>query len=155
MLRNKMFKKIFVGLFLISFVFPINAWADWKHKQEGSYGKTMEGFKPFYFDDSLTDSQKVEVFKIFLQHKGQKKELRSLFINAKKDLMEEIFSGSSEESLQKAVQKTVDAKKEMIMLRAKVFREVKSVLPAEAMERFKEKMKKKWSRRHGDKMARY
>jgi hypothetical protein len=73
MLRNNMFKKIFVCLFLISFVFPINAWACWKHKQEGSYGKTMEGFKPFYFDDSLTDSQKVEVFKTFLQHKEKKK----------------------------------------------------------------------------------
>ena len=41
------------------------------------------------------------------------------------------------------------------MLRAKVFREVKSVLPPEAMEKFKEKMKEKWSRRYGNKMARF
>jgi len=94
------------------------------------------------------------VFKIFLKHK-KKKELRNTMMTAKKELTEEIFSESSEENLQKAIQKKVDAKKDMLLLRAKAFREIQSLLPQELMEKFKAKMKVKWSRGHWNKMARY
>ena len=55
-------------------------------------------------------------------------------ITAKQELVEQVLTGSSEDSIEEALQNVSDAKTEMMRLRVNVLRDVAAALPADAVE---------------------
>ncbi len=142
MWKNNMIKIVIVGLFLMSFVFPTTAWSDEKQEHKGPFISRVQSIENMFFDD-LTKSEKAKVFKIISQNSEHRRELRIALMNARQELIKQVFSGSSEESLAEAIQNATDAKTDMMILRVNLLREVAAALPPEVADKLRRKVEER------------
>lgn len=92
----------------------------------------------------LSDAQKTEVANVIKKHRDDIKNATDKLIEAKKNLSDVIHADEfSEADVRQAFQQVTPIKEEFVVLRAKIFSELKSVLTTEQIKVLKERKAKR------------
>jgi Spy/CpxP family protein refolding chaperone len=142
MIRNKMLTCVLAVLMMLAFSMTAEAG---RHGRGGPRGKC--GFMGFNFLNSLSEEQKSQIAEVFAKYKNEMKQYRDAIAAAREKVAGAVHADTfNEADIRQACKDVSAAREEMVVLRAKIFNEIKSLLTPEQIATMKAKWEQKKER---------